>query len=322
MEASPLLERDLELATIQELLGAVGAGAGRVLVIEGPAGIGKSSLLSAARAAGSGMRVASARCSELEREFPLGVARQLLEPVLADAAAEERRTLLLGAAALGAQVLGESASSTEEVADTAAALHGLYWLTANAASLRPLLVLVDDAQWADVISLRWIAYLAARLDGIPLALVVAVRLGEVVPAQHVLDELASGPGVRVLRPETLSGDGVARLIEQRFGQQPDPAFAEACELATGGNPFLLGELVAELRRDGVEPSAANVARVAAVSPRGVARAIQARLRRLPPTCRSLARAVAILGDGTSLDDAAELAGLDVLPRQVVNAADG
>jgi DNA-binding CsgD family transcriptional regulator len=310
MEASPLLERDLELATIQELLGAVGAGAGRVLVIEGPAGIGKSSLLGAARAAGSGMRIASARCSELEREFPLGVARQLLEPVLAGAAVEERRTLLLGAAALGAQVLGESASSTEEVADTAAALHGLYWLTANAASLRPLLLLVDDAQWADVISLRWIAYLAARLDGIPLALVVAVRLGEVVPAQHVLDELASGPGVRVLRPETLSGGGVARLIEQRFGQQPDPAFAEACELATGGNPFLLGELVAELRRDGVEPTAANVARAAAVSPRSVARAIQARLRRLPPTCRSLARAVAILGDGTSLDDAAELAGLE------------
>jgi hypothetical protein len=53
------------------------------------------------------MRVASARCSELEREFPLGIVRQLLEPVLAGATVKERRTLMVGAAELGARVLGQ-----------------------------------------------------------------------------------------------------------------------------------------------------------------------------------------------------------------------
>jgi predicted ATPase len=107
-------------------------------------------------------------------------------------------------------------------------------------------MLVDDAQWADLISLRWLAYMAARLEGVPLALVVAVRLGEEVVGQDVLDELAAGPGVQVLRPEQLSGGGVAVLVERRLGRPPDHSFTDACQLATGGNPFLLGELLDEL----------------------------------------------------------------------------
>src|SRR5262249_31675016 len=115
MNASPLLERDVELARIDELLAAARAGDGRALVVEGPAGIGKSSLLRAARAAAADMRVASARCSELEREFPLGVVRQLLEPVLAGTPVEERRRLLPGAAELGARVLGQQPAGADEL---------------------------------------------------------------------------------------------------------------------------------------------------------------------------------------------------------------
>jgi DNA-binding CsgD family transcriptional regulator len=310
MGPSPLLERDEELATIEELLGAARKRDGRALLIEGPAGIGKSSLLAEAQSAASGMLVARARGSELERDFPLGVVRQLLEPVLAAAQGEERRTILAGPAALGADVLGQPRAGTHDVAEEVAALHGLYWLASNVASCKPLLLLVDDAQWADLTSLRWLAYVTARVDGMPLAILLAIRLGEPTPGQFVLDEIASAPTARVLHPRPLGQTAVAAVVEGRLGRDADPAFIEACLVATGGNPFLLGELLDELRRDEIDPIAQNAPLVAGVSPQSVARALRTRLRRLSPGARAFARSVAVLGDGASLEDAAALAGLD------------
>src|SRR5262245_4021161 len=174
MDASPLVERERELEAIEQLLAGVRDGAGATLLIEGPAGIGKSSLLAAARGMAGDARVASARGSELEREFPLGVVRKLLEPVLAGATEDERRALRAGAGALGAAALEQPHGEPAEIATV---LHGLYWLAVNLASLRPVILLVDDAQWADLTSLQWLAYIAARLDGVPLGLLAAVRLG-------------------------------------------------------------------------------------------------------------------------------------------------
>ena len=81
---------------------------------------------------------------------------------------------------------------------TRQALHGLYWLTANLAAEQPLLILVDDAHWADPPSLRWLAYLAQRLDGLPAALIVAAR-----PGEPLLDHLARTrpSSARTARPQ-------------------------------------------------------------------------------------------------------------------------
>src|ERR687889_2940415 len=86
MTPGDLVEREREIAALAELLDAAPAGEGRVAWIEGPAGIGKSTLLaeSRRRAASSGGQVLAARGSELEREFPFGVVRQLFEGVVAD----------------------------------------------------------------------------------------------------------------------------------------------------------------------------------------------------------------------------------------------
>src|SRR5688572_32314905 len=98
--AARLLERDRELEQLAGLADAAAAGRGRVLVVEGPPGIGKTRLLDALRteAAGRDMAVLAARASELDREFPLGVVRQLFEPLLAGADPERRAELLAGAA--------------------------------------------------------------------------------------------------------------------------------------------------------------------------------------------------------------------------------
>src|SRR3954468_21994614 len=103
-----LLEREHELERVRAALGAAGRGAGRSLVVEGAAGIGKSRLLLEAERACAGdlgVRVLAARATELEHGFPSGVARRLFELSRLEAPADERGRWLAGAAALAADVL-------------------------------------------------------------------------------------------------------------------------------------------------------------------------------------------------------------------------
>jgi DNA-binding CsgD family transcriptional regulator/Flp pilus assembly protein TadD len=306
---APLVEREAELETVGRLLAAAGAGSGGVVVFEGPAGIGKSSLLAAARTAAAGARVVFARGGELERELPFGIVRQLLEPAVVACEPGERAALLAGAAALAKPVLF-AADPEAGVEPSFSVLHGLYWLTVNLADARPLLVVVDDAHWADVASLRWLIYLARRLAGVPLALVLAARPAGPGPVQELLDQLLVIPEVTVVQPGGLSEQAIAMLAARLLAAEPDPGFVTACQRATGGNPFLLGELFGELRRRGIAPSRENAGLASQLSSHGVGRAVRARLRRLPPGCTALARAVAVLGDPAEPALAARLAGLD------------
>jgi DNA-binding CsgD family transcriptional regulator len=307
---APLVERERELQTVERLLASARAGSGGAVVFEGPAGIGKSSLLAAARtAAADELRVLSARGGELERELPFGIVRQLLEPAVVACDAEEREALLAGAAALARPVL--FAADPEAAAEPSfSALHGLYWLTINLADAQPLLVIVDDAHWADVASLRWLVYLARRLVGVPLALVLATRPAEPGPVQELLDELLVIPEVAVRQPGGLSDQAITMLAVRLLAAEPEPSFVTACQRATGGNPFLLLELFGELHRRGIAPSRENAGLASQLSSHGVGRAVRARLRRLPPGCTVLARAVAVLGDPAEPTLAAQLAGLD------------
>ena len=164
-----LLDRDHELAAIDEFVAGIDGPGPRLLLIEGPAGIGKSALLETARrrAREEGIKALSARGSMLEREFPFGVVRQLFEPSMAGK--EERAELLEGAAASAETVFGSMNGDEAGGGDASfAALHGLYWLTVNLGGERPLLLVVDDLHWVDHPSLRFVSYLARRLEGVPI----------------------------------------------------------------------------------------------------------------------------------------------------------
>src|SRR5262249_11402604 len=153
----PLLERSEELAQVESALADARAGRGRLVVVEGPAGIGKTALLAAAREAAvtSGMRVLRSRGTELEREFAFGVVRQLFEPERAARSELERSEVLHDAAGKAASLLGFPgappviAPGREGVDPSFAILHGLYWLASNLAADDPLCLVVDDAHWAD-----------------------------------------------------------------------------------------------------------------------------------------------------------------------------
>ena len=135
-----LVGRSNELAAVRHAL-RDRAGT-HLLVIEGAPGIGKTRLLdeAAAAAATGGARVLRARGSELERELPFGVMRQLLEPVLRGLPEADRAALLDGDAALAVPAL--DVRPTHEIADAFAVLAGVYWLIAGIASAEPLVLCV------------------------------------------------------------------------------------------------------------------------------------------------------------------------------------
>lgn len=119
------------------------------------------------------------RGGELERGYGFGVARQLLEAALARASPDERKGLLAGAAVLAEPVFSASASAPPPgTGTTQSVLHGLYWLVANLAERASLLLAIDDVQWADEPSLRFLLYLARRLDGVPVAVALTLRTGD------------------------------------------------------------------------------------------------------------------------------------------------
>jgi DNA-binding CsgD family transcriptional regulator len=306
-----LLEREHELASLENALTEGERAHGQVVLVEAQAGIGKTSLLRATSetAAERGFTCLRARASVLESDFAYGCVRQLLEPVVWRASDSDRDRLFAGTAALSEPLFAPTgALPSAPSADTAVSmLHGLYWLLANLADAAPVLLLVDDLHWADTESLRFLNYLAPRLDGIALAVVASARAGEETRAE--LTRLAAGPETTVLRPAPLSVDAAATLCERQLGAAVTREFATACWEATGGNPFFLEALLHEAREQKVSPDSHRAASVRRIGPATVAQAVLLRLSDAPAATSALVRAVAVLGDGGSLDEAAHLAGL-------------
>jgi DNA-binding CsgD family transcriptional regulator len=319
---SELLERERELAELDASAREACAGAGRLVVVEAAAGLGKTRLLQAARESGlrAGMQVLSARATELERDFPFALARQLFEPALA-ALDEPAREALLGGAvgpARGALGLVRHEPSGEPGPDTFAVLHGLYWLTAAFAERRPLLLAVDDAHWSDAASLDFLRFLLPRLEELPVLLVLACRPDE-AGAERGLARIATDSTAQRLTPRALSPEGAATLLADALGSTPETAFTTTCHEVSGGNPFLLSELTRTLAIERIEPVAGQGSRVRELAPERVTRTVQLRLTRLSPQARAVARAVVVLGDGDDGRLVAELAGLD--PSAVSRGAD-
>jgi DNA-binding CsgD family transcriptional regulator len=316
-----LLEREHELETLRLALTEAHQGRGRMVLVEAAAGFGKTSLLRAAAedAGGMGFACLRARAGELERDFAYGCVRQLLEPVVSRASGPERDRLFTGAAALAQPLFAPAATAPlAPPADTTfSMLHGLYWLLNNLADEAPVALTVDDLQWADAETLRLLAYLAPRLDGLPVAAIGSARPGDT--RLDGVARLAAAPETTMVRPAPLSAEGAALLCGQRLGGHVAGDFADACRQATGGNPFYLEALLHEMRQQGVSPDVAGAARVRGIGPPAVAQAVLLRLSDAPATTTALVRAAAVLGDGADLDDAARLAGITV--REAASAHD-
>ncbi|WP_395726048.1 BTAD domain-containing putative transcriptional regulator [Nakamurella sp.] len=322
-----LVDRERELGCLARAVDDLCAGVGGLLLIEGSAGIGKTSLLvEAGRLAGAaGVGVLSARASEMERAFGFGTVRQLFEPQLQD---PSRVGSLLAGAGQGARPVFETVGD-ELVENSFAVLHGLYWLTVNLTADGPVLLSVDDVQWCDGASLRFLAYLVKRLESLPVLMVMTVRSGEPQPADGLLADLLLEPTATVLRPQALSVEATGAVVRTRLAAA-DQGFVATCHRTTSGNPLLLRQLVRALESEGVPPDVVHADTVRAVGSRAVASLVMLRLRRMPPASVEAARAVAFIGADVDLPSIATLAhlpeeqaaeALDLLSRSEILADD-
>lgn len=309
-----LLERDAELAAVESSLARCVAGDGSILLVEGEAGIGKTELLRAAAACAldRGVRVMSSKGSELERDYAFGVVRQMLVPIFVELPADAQAEVIAGAAGLARPVLGLGGSGEFDQdatprPDMGAVLHGLYWLTANLAARGPLLISLDDAQWSDVPTLRFVAFLARRLEGAPILLMLSVRTGDSAGTHPILQEIANEPLTKLLRPRPLTKTAVTRLIAESLGGPIDAEFASSFAKATGGVPFLVRELLGSMQEDGVEPTRKAVAIIDRLGPQTVMRSTMLRLSRLGEVAALVAQIVSVLGVGASIPHVSEMA---------------
>ena len=276
-----LIERDDELAVLGEVIADAVAGGGGAVLVEGEAGIGKTRLLASARArgAGSGARVLSATADEIDASVPLAAARVLLGRAARGVAPD-------GPARLGVLALeGALASASGAGSRADEVVHALWWLVVELADEQPLVLIVDDAQWADDLTLQLLRMVARRAGDLPLALIAAAR--PAAPgARHAL--LAAERAFARLEPASLSVAGTARLLEQVLGRPEPDGVAERAQAITAGNPLYL----CELGRAG-----AGIPDVLAGGrpPPQLVRLIRDRLERLSPAAAALARGVAVLG---------------------------
>lgn len=313
--AERLLEREREVARISEAIECATRSDGRMLLIEGPFGSGKSRLLEEARHMGAerDMAVLQARCGQLETSYDFGVVMTLLEERISRAAPEEQQRLLRGRAQLAAPLLlpPSGASQPPGAPDEFSLLHGLYWCIVNLSEPSGCLLVVDDVHWADCLSLQFLSYLAQRLADLPVTMVVAMRTGE--PPAHAelvahLGGLASGAPIR---PPALSKEGIREVLA--LAQVPDGMsedFVDATWRVTQGNLYLLRELVLAIRDEPLHSSEQPASALARFAPESVGRSVVQRISRLGTDALAVAQACAILGEDLPLHCAALLAQLD------------
>ena len=242
----------------------------------------------------------------------MGPRRQLFDPALAELDRAERDRLFDGAGELARSVFG-AAPPAREPATLASAAYGLYWVLVGLAARRPIVAVVDDVHWGDEESLRWLAFIAPRMVGLPATIVAGWRRRRRTGRAAVV-EIEAEPVVRRIEPAALSPVAAARPIEHAAGQVPEPGFVAACHEASGGNPFLLQELVRQLAAERIAPTAANATRVASLRPSTISRSVLLRLARLPMV-RGPGRAVAVLGPGHGCATSARSRGLDKRRRR-------
>ncbi|MEU5185613.1 LuxR family transcriptional regulator [Streptomyces klenkii] len=267
---TPLRGRERELDLISAAMESARRGDGRLLAVTGGLGSGKTALLRRlpALAERRGLRTLTAGCAPQEQDFPFGVVGQLLDPLPGCGPLD-----LVPGPDRSAELLSSVADLSRD---------------------QPLLLLVDDLQWADPASLRWLGELAQRLAGLHAVVVVSLREGEpgadAPPVQTCVERAA-----RLVHLAPLPVETVADLVADHLGHPGEPGQIAACHEASGGNPLFLSAALTALAAAG--PAAGHA--LAAPEPRRVAlhERLAVALRSQPAPVRRLARALAVLDQG-------------------------
>ncbi|MFJ1647025.1 AAA family ATPase [Streptomyces sp. NPDC088258] len=324
---------------------------GGLLVYRGAAGLGKTALLTEVRRLAEGRcAVWTARGGETVTPGPFALVQQLLRPILtarqpplppdrsagpgdlgdadgvsdAGAAPGDRAAPELPAAGtvnvrelLGDRydIVGPALGITppgEQHADPQGVRDGLDALVERLATTHgPLLLIVDDAQWADLETLSWLASFARRPGrGLPVLVVVAYRTEEAVDETERYLRILGTHARLIVTLRELTGEATAALTRSALGEYADDVFCREVWAVTGGNAYEAVELLAKVSDSGLRPveESAGELRALGASARGTG--LIARLEELGTATTRFAWAAAVLGTDISLDLAVTLAGMD------------
>ncbi|WP_433831171.1 ATP-binding protein [Actinoplanes sp. CA-015351] len=287
----PLVGRDDALTVLDGALTAAEASEGGCVVIDGPAGIGKTRLLTAATtAAGTrGIAVAAGRATELDRVAPLTTLLAALrgsEPAVLD---ESRMAGLTRHQDAKFWVLDQLCERLERYCRN-----------------RSLVIAVDDVQWVDELTALALRVMVPALRSVPLLWLLSRRSQTArTPAAATVDWLI-GEGAQVINLQPLGPSPTAELCANVLGHHPGPGLLRLAEGA-GGNPFLIEELLTTLRRAGRIRTTGGSAEVTdGPLPTDFVATVERRLGELPGEVRRLLEAGAVLGRPFTLHEAAGL----------------
>ncbi|SES14308.1 regulatory protein, luxR family [Lentzea xinjiangensis] len=295
------------------------------LLVEGATGIGKTALLDVAceLARERGFVVCRATASPMEREVPFAVVQQLFEHL--------REEPLPGrndeTAPHGHDVIaGHFTAEADDPAESRVhqAVRGVYRFTAGLAQRAPLCLVVDDVQWADVPSLRWLNYLVHRVVKLPVVILVS-RTPGIRPTDPLLIAELEMYSERMKLAVFTTRD-VVQLTERMLGRTPDEEFAAAVIDATSGCPMVTSHVLELMRERSVPPDERAAAALPRPDPVELGRSMLARLNRQSRRLVEVAKAIAVVepadldllaavlgtNNGAAADQVRQLEGMGVL----------
>jgi DNA-binding NarL/FixJ family response regulator len=296
---APLFGREVELGRVDELIDSVVEGSGRILVLTGEAGIGKSHLARAAtsRATTAGAMVGTGGADEFEQQRPgrllaavcagLGVAFDDLRRPATDSEGPS---------------LDPAYTVVERFVDA----------VEHVATAHPLLLVVEDLHWADELSLRAIGSVVRRVGPLPIGVVATLRPTPRPPPLHRLLQVCERAGGDALHLAGLDAAAVANLVASQTGAALGESLRQRLE-AAAGNPLFVCELVQALDQAGALRIQAGVVETDAASlPAGLAATVTQRVAALAPDDVELLRLASLLGGEFRLDELATVAGRTVV----------
>ncbi|MFI1801388.1 ATP-binding protein [Streptomyces sp. NPDC020379] len=326
--SAALFERELELKTavqaVHRLCGHAEEGRtrlGGLLLYSGEAGLGKTALLTEVRRYATEScqcTVLFARGSESARSVPFNVVRQLVQPLLAGMSSDARKELLSGWYDIAGPALGIAPPIGPQ--DPQGVRDGLDWLITQLAAIHePVLLVIDDAHWADAESLAWLTSFAARLRETPMLAVIAYRPAELPEHTPAFRDMVEGRSSRPVELRALTPDAVARLVHGAYGDKADAPFCREVWAVTGGNPYEAVELIAKSRDRELKPieESASLLRDLGAETRGSG--LVTAVEQLGAPVLRFAFAAAVLGTEISPTMAANLAAMG--PAQADECAD-
>ena len=328
-ERTPFVGRTQERSRLLQAVERARSGHGRLMLIGGEAGVGKSRLIEevAAEARRLGLMVLTGRCVDQQGAPPYLPTIEHLEEAARQGSPEAFRQVLGENAPEIAKLMPELRARYPDIPEPVSLppeqerrylLHGIAEFVERNARVTPLMLVFEDLHWADESTLLLVRLLAQRVAQVPVFAVGTYRDTDLKPGRplaSVLPELLRQRLAEEILLGRLTQEGVVALLEGRAGSKPPPQLAALVFSETEGNPFFVEEVFRHLHeagklldeagnwRSGVQIADTDV-------PRSVGLVIGQRLERIGDDCRRILTIAALAGKVFRFDLLTAFQGID------------